>query len=870
MAEKESVVVNYLRWHYVSVPKAIGQCSLNFLRFLYYYFSIGFLLRTLFAPWKKQLVSRRSPGFDLGEYFQVITFNLISRLIGAGARTTLIFCWLTSIILSFIAGLLVFIVWAFLPGLTLPLYLIAQKGKQEQRWLLIEEPFDVQKMLNSLLDTGLGQFVFSRLDLPPEKIKNLQISSAEKDRFKTGLAGFMQKAKIQNGQINPKDFLEFLSKEFTPFIQLLAERKIKKSEVITVCHWYLREEKMTAKPFALSKFETLLKIPPLGKTLIYAYTPNLDRYCLDLSQPAAHSHHLVGRKRETGQIEQILSRSGGNNVLLVGDPGVGRHTIIEAFAKRVHEGETDPALSHKRVMEFGIRRLLSETKSLNEAKGLLEETMTEAAYAGNVILVIENFDQYVSLGPGREDLTNIFAKAVLTGVQVIGVTTYTDFAKYLYPNQELLKHFEKVEASPPTNQEALVILQDTVGLYEQRNRVFVTFRALKEVIDKVDKYIVHIPFPEKAIDLLDEACVYASQNQKIIITPEIINRVISEKTKIPLGKISQDEAEKLKNLEELIHQRVIDQEEAVVAIAKAMRRARVGITRSDRPIGSFLFMGPTGVGKTETAKALAEGYFGDPERMIRFDMSEYQGEDALDRVIGSLSGNEPGLFAKKIRENPFSLLLLDEIEKSNRNILNLYLTMIDEGYFTDAFGKKVDCRSLIIIGTSNAGTELIRQRISQEQLHTGATPQTEFLLRSVRMDSSDGGTTEKQKTVSSLDMDVTDLEKEVIDYVQKQGIFSPEFINRFDAVVIYKPLTREHLVKIARLMLKKLNKRLKAKDISVKVTDNLVARVVELGYDPAFGARPMNRVIQDKIEDQIAQKILRGELKKGQEIEIEI
>jgi ATP-dependent Clp protease ATP-binding subunit ClpC len=277
-----------------------------------------------------------------------------------------------------------------------------------------------------------------------------------------------------------------------------------------------------------------------------------------------------------------------------------------------------------------------------------------------------------------------------------------------------------------------------------------------------------------------------------------------------------------------------------------MRRARVGITKGAKPIGSLLFMGPTGVGKTETAKALAEGYFGNENRMIRFDMSEYQGEDALDRVIGSLGTNEPGAFAKTIREKPFSLLLLDEIEKSHPNILNLFLVMIDEGYFTDAFGKKVDCRNLIIIGTSNAGTELIREKLSQKH---------------------DPGS--KKKTIQDRE-NMDKLEREVVDYVQRKGIFSPEFINRFDAVVIYRPLTHENLLEIAKLMLANLNKRLKKKDLSIKITDKLLEKVVKLGYDPAFGARPMNRVIQDKIEDQIAQKLLRGELRKGEEVEIEI
>ncbi|MFC1727340.1 AAA family ATPase, partial [Patescibacteria group bacterium] len=325
--------------------------------------------------------------------------------------------------------------------------------------------------------------------------------------------------------------------------------------------------------------------------------------------------------------------------------------------------------------------------------------------------------------------------------------------------------------------------------------------------------------------------------------------------KIPIGSIQEKEIEKLTKLENIIHQRVVNQEKAVKAIARAVRRNRVGISVHGKPIGSFLFLGPTGVGKTETAKALAESYYGSEKMMLRFDMGEYQGQDAVDRVLGSARSKEPGLLTKAIRQNPFSLLLLDEIEKAHRDILNLFLTMLDEGYFTDAFGRKVDCRNLIIIGTSNAGTELIRQRLSGKHPGSGATNQA---------------TLPRGETKATQTFDYQSLEKEVIDYIQRERIFSPEFINRFDATIIYQPLTQDHLYLIAELMLKRLNNRLKKKKISVKITPELLRRIVELGYNPALGARPMNRVIQDKVEDQIAQMILKGKTKKGQEVEVKI
>ena len=825
-------ITNYLEWHYGQIPQTIIKTSRNFFTFLYHYFAVGFLLKTLLAPWKRQIVTKKSPGFNLQEVFEILTFNLISRVIGAIARFFLIFGWLISNIILMIASLIIFLIWLLIPGLTYPLFLMTGQQTQWKKHLIYPDIPHPQDYLDQLTHTALGKFIFARLNIPFEKHKEITITKKESEEFLIDFAKFRHQQGLNTTLLTPDVILPYMFKKFKPLKNFLKKYQVKTKDAIAVTNWFLRHEKMTSETRAW-QVGNLLKIPPLGKSLVYGYTPSLNNYCEDLAAPKEYHHQLVGRSRETAMIEQVLSRTVGNNVLLVGEPGVGRLTIVEEFAKKVHDGTVNPSLSHRRVLEFSLRRLLSESKSDLEAKGVVEEILGEAAYAGNIILAIANFDQYVSSGQGRIDLTNVFNRAVMRGVQIIGITSFTDYAKYLYPNQELLKNFEKVEAEPPTKEEALTILEDTVDLYERRNAVFVTYQALKEIIKKVDRYVSHIPFPEKAIDLLDEACVYAAQNQIRLVTPEEINVVISQKTKIPLGKISEDEVEKLKNLESLIHRRVIDQQEAVLAVSRALRRTRVGITKENKPVGTFLFMGPTGVGKTETAKALAEAYFGDEKRMIRFDMSEYQGDDALERAIGSPQTGDPGLFSKAIREDPFSLLLLDEIEKSHPNVLNLYLTMLDEGYFTDAFGKRVDCRNLIIIGTSNAGTELIRQRIDEG-------------------------------------INIEDINREALDYVQRQGIFTPEFLNRFDAAVIFRPLSMDHLLQIAELMLKNLNKRLAPKEIAVKITPDLLKRIAELGYNPAFGARPMNRVIQDKIEDHLAQKLLRGELKKGEEIEVKI
>lgn len=813
---------DYFSWHYLFAPRQIIKIGKNFLIFLYHYFSVGLLVRSLFAPWKRQTI-KRGPGFSFGDFFNVLSFNLISRSIGAFVRVAVLLGWLLVeiFILLFVPCFL--LAWILLPGFTFPFFLLLRKKPDPLKRLPEKELNDPQKIFGLLVETEMGKFLFVRLGIEEKEVT----------AFLTSIPSSSQPFSLPKEALTAANAFYALAKDWSPLKQFLARHKLKAEDVLTVRQWFKRNREVTQKRARFWELENLLALPGIGKHWAYGYTLTLDKYTEDLTVPLPYSHHLVGREKVTDQIQRIQSRAQANSVLLVGKPGVGRHTIVLEFAKRVKEGKINLSLAHKRVLSLALDQILAESKSTLVAKGLVEEILQEAAQAGNIILVIDNFDQYVSTGPGRIDLTGVLTKAVTKRVQFIGITTFKDFAKYLQPNQGLLKHFEKVEAYPPTKKEALQILQDTLALYEDRNKVFVTYPALKEIIEKVDQYVINIPFPEKAIDLLDETCVYAAGKGIKTVTPELIDEVISEKTKVPVGEIKKEEVKKLAELEKVIHRRIVNQEEAVIAIARAMRRARVGIARIQKPIGTSLFLGPTGVGKTETAKALAEAYFGSEKRMIRFDMSEYQGAEAIDRVIGSVKTNEPGLIAKAIHKNPFSLMLLDEIEKAHPDILNLFLVMIDEGYFSDAFGEKVDCRNLIIIGTSNAGTELIRQKLDQG-------------------------------------LEYEEIEKQVIDYVQKEGIFSPEFINRFDSVVIYRPLSHEHLTAIAQLMLKDLNQRLAKKEVSVKITDELVEKVAKLGYKPALGARPMRRVIQDKIEDQIAQKILKGEVKRGQEIEIAI
>jgi ATP-dependent Clp protease ATP-binding subunit ClpC len=814
---------DYFTWHFILAPRKIIQIISNYLTFFYYYFSVKLLLKTLFSPWKRLTVQRKI-GFSLEDIFHVLSFNLISRSIGFILRSMVIISWILLETAVFFFASVFLPLWLILPGFTFPLFLLLKEPADPAHELTKKNIITAKEILNFLSKTKMGQFLFPRLGISTKTISNFLTTTPSPGPESLSL------------DVNPSsaDLFFALAKNWSPFKNFIFNLELDENDILAVCHWFVRIEQERRKKSRFWQLENLTKQGAICKDWAYGFTVDLDKYSQDLTQPLPYTHHLVGRERESQQIQQVLSRTEGNNVLLIGQPGVGRHTIILEFARRIKEGQVVHSLLNKRILSLDLTALLGSSESPEKAKSSIKSIFKEAAQAGNIILVVQNFDKFVSTGAGRIDLSDLFEEAVSgSSLQMIGVTEPAAFQKHIFPNQTIMKVFAKVEVNPPSIPEALIILQDTVPLYEKRNQVFVLYQALKEIIEKSDQYVVDIPFPEKAIDLLDEACVWAATQKKSVITPDVVDQVLAEKTKVPLGEIKKEEKEKLAHLEEILHQRVVNQELAVEQIAKAMRRARLGIAQRNKPLGTFLFLGPTGVGKTETAKALAESYFGNEEKMIRFDMSEYQGSDALKKVLGSRETEEPGIIASEIRKNPFSLLLLDEIEKAHREVLNLFLVILDEGFFTDAFARKIDCRNLIIIGTSNAGGEFIRQEISQ------------------------GG-------------DLSQLQEKVLDFVQKEEIFTPEFLNRFDAVVVYQPLSKEHLRAVAQLLLTRLNKRLKGRELTLKITDSLIEKLVDLGYNPSFGARPMNRVIQDRIEDQIAQKILSGELKRGQEVELEL
>ncbi len=637
----------------------------------------------------------------------------------------------------------------------------------------------------------------------------------------------LQIAKERGGQrIIIGDLISALSEVDTTFKKYLMAVNLKSRDIKNLSWWLedLKNKIEERKKFWLWK--NLIKQGSMAKNWTAGYTLTLDRFSLDLSEIAKRQGFpdIIGHQKEIEAIERILARREKNNVLVVGESGSGRKSIIQAIASKSYLGESLKEVNYKRVVQLDLASLINQAGSLKAAENVLDAIFSEVASSGNIILAIDEFHNFL-------DISGVISPYLaLPNFPVIAITTFEGLHKNIEQNSSLLDFFEKVEVEEIGEQETLLLLENLSLFLERKYKIFISYSALREIIRLSDKYLPDDSFPEKAIKLLDEIIVYVSQRKSKTLLAEDVFKIVSEKTQIPVGAMETKEKEILLDLENLIHQRIINQQEAVNEVSSALRRARAEVSIRKGTIGSFLFLGPTGVGKTETAKALAAIYFGSEDKMIRLDMSEFQDVTDIPRLIGS-PGQE-GLLTTKIRETPFSLILLDEIEKAHPNILNLFLQVLDEGQLTDGLGRKTNFKNSIIIATSNAGYQVILEAL-------------------------------KENTIWEQ------VKAKLLDFIFEKAIFRPEFINRFDAVVVFGPLSKENLMDIAQLLLNKLKKNLAEKDIEFVITEALKAKIVELGYDPTFGARAMQRVIQDKIGNVLATAILSNQIKRGSKVEID-
>ena len=709
----------------------------------------------------------------------------------------------------------------------------------------------------------LNEFLFNRLAIREKVEKKLKdyFDNLEKGKFTGELSKNFQEIILQAADIaleKEKERIEvgellLAAFKIDPFFErILIEQDLKELDISDLVFLYESSQRKILEFKEFWKYENLSKHGSIAKDWAAGYTYYLDQYSIDLTDSVKKwiLKEIIGHQKEIAQTERILSRTQINNVLIVGDPGTGRKSIIEAIARKCFLGKTLPSLNHQRVVEIDLISFFSQIQNPEEVESILNKIFREVIDAGNVILVIDEIHNFVGTTekrPGVIDISPILGRYLnFPQFRIVALTNYTNLHITLEQYPSLLALFEKVEVSEISRPETMKLLANSTLELEQKYKTFVTYPVLREIVNLAERYFPTIPFPKKALDLLDEVMVYVATVKKAkAALIEDVAKIVSEKTQIPVGKVEVEEKKILLNLENLIHQRIINQEEAVKEVSMALRRARAGLGGSKRPIGVFLFLGPTGVGKTETSKALADIYFGGEERMVRLDMSEFQRIEDIPRLLGK-PGQE-GLLTTEVKENPFSLILLDEIEKAHPNILNLFLQVFDEGWITDGQGRKIIFTNNIIIATSNAGYQVIL-KVLKEITETGP-----FLV-------------EEDISVSHDTWEI--VKKRLLDYIFEKGIFRPEFVNRFNAVVAFLPLSKKNLLDISQLLLKKLKKNLKDKGIEFIITEELKEKIVELGYSPIFGAREMKRVIQDKVENALAKALLANELKRGDKVKV--
>ncbi len=578
--------------------------------------------------------------------------------------------------------------------------------------------------------------------------------------------------------------------------------------------------------------DNLSKTQGIGREWSYGRAFHLEKFSRNIRTSAVFSAMNVDTSYAAEKVQNIetsLARTKASNILLIGEAGVGKIDLVMEVARRMNTGKALASIAGQNIVVLDTVKLFATHNEKQAFEITLLQLLSEATNAGNTVIVIENISNFIkeaeALGTFLPELLDPF----LSNQQLKYIMTDTPGAYHTHLETlgGFVRRFAEILVETPDLSATTRVLQDVALENEVRHQVLFTYAGLAAVTTAADRYIVEGVMPDKAISLLVDVAGKAKQAGTPIITEDVVFEIVSATTGVPAGPIGEVERDLLLHLEDKLHQQVVGQQRALDAIARTMRRARAGIQETEKPIGSFLFLGPTGVGKTETAKALAHIFFGGEGNLQRLDMSEFSGEDALVRLLGE--NEHSGILPDILREHPYSVLLLDEFEKGAQEVHDLFLQILDEGVFTDARGNKVNARNTIIIATSNAGAKLILKTVQQRK-------------------------------------ELSHLSEEIINHIVAEGIFRPELINRFDSAIIFEPLTLEEQNNVASLMLTGLYERIRQKGYELDVSPDLLDVLVEKGYNPEFGARPMQRVLQNVIEEKVAQKIISGDVHKGDKI----
>jgi|GEM_PF-3079422 len=810
---------NFLQWYYGEGLKVYMQAAYNVLIFLPSFFSFRLLSRTLFLPWHRDVSLRSWQGFQPLRSLQILLWNIFSRAIGLlvristlllGVMCTALFCIVA------IIGLMIYCAW---PGLLIASIILLISGQ----WAIACVALTILFLAIMWAYLHYRQFFhksYAKMDI---------ISLTKQPWFHRVWERF---------GIREKDVPKKSLTSLEHFKQFLKKHELSVEEAQDVIAWemkYQSAREEMSRPFSK---ETLSNIHPIGRLWHYGYTLLLNRFSHDLSKNDFSSYgreKLHGHKKALHAMEIALAKPEENSVLLVGDEGVGRTMLVHALAEKVRNGSYGGGvIGEQRILQADLVGAVASARERGrDVEFVVQSYFHEAAFAGNVTLYLENFEQYFAIEESHREVDFSYSALLQQYMpyphfRMIATVTEDAFQSLQQTHSPMLTHFSVIHVQEMTSDEAIKTL--FTHFYDRSQTVF-TYQALREIVVDSGRYTNTGPLPARALTLATEVRTDWRQSGSAgFVTPEIVQKFITQKTGIPLGQITEKaEQQKLLSLEDRLSEQVIAQPRATHVIASALKRMRSGIARPNRPAASFLFMGPTGVGKTEMAKVVAGEYFGKREKIARIDMSEFTGRSALSKLIGSRETGEKGILTDMVTKEPYGVLLLDEIEKADSAILDVFLQILDEGFAHNGFGRKLHFTSMIVIATSNAGSRTIAQL---------------------------GETAESKQ-----------LQERVLGEVVADGTFRQEFLNRFDDVIVFDMLDVDSMEHITGLMLEKFAARV-AQEQNITVTfDGAIQRLItQYGYEPKNGARSILRYIDKTLSDALATKLITGDTMRGSEV----
>jgi ATP-dependent Clp protease ATP-binding subunit ClpA len=688
--------------------------------------------------------------------------------------------------------------------------------------VVLQNPDDISQ---AFVDSDIGQTVMLRAGVPMEAISSFKTSSRQ-----TLNANMVTLP--ENEIFSLIGLGKFMLANDAAFARLLKQAGVQEQTFIGSLRWIIGAQHQAKRTQRWWSRDNLSQTSSIGRELSVGTAYQLQRFARNIQTTAVFStltRDSAYADEKIMEIEQTLARAKASNVLLLGESGVGKTDLLIEVARRMRTGQSLDALSNQHLIVLDTNRLFALQVDTQTLAQTIISMLEEAAQAGHVILVIENISSVIkeaqALGVELTELLDEYLS--LPDIHIIGTETPHNHHTHLETLGSFTRRFAEITLDTPDHSATTRVLQGIALAEEAKGNIVFTYNALNSIALAAERHIVSGVMPDKAVTLLLEVASKASATSTVYITEELVYALVSEKTGIPTGPIKEGERDQLLHLEDEMHTLVAGQDRAITAIAKTLRRARTDIQTIDKPIGSFLFLGPTGVGKTESAKALAHIFFGGEHNLQRLDMSEYSSDQAGTQLLGT--SEQAGILSSLLREHPYCVLLLDEFEKAHQSVHDIFLRILDEGIFTDGRGQEVNARNTIIIATSNAGSKLILDTVQSR---------------------------------GELDH----LNQHIIDHIITTGVFRPELINRFDSTIIYEPLSISEQTAVANLMLRELYQRIETKGYQLKVGKDLLTLLVKQGYHPEFGARPMRRVIQDVIEEKIATKIISGEVQKGDTI----